>query len=62
MMQRAVQYVESLKGKLEALERDQRKGAPYQIIHETHQTAGKPDKVIRKIVKKSLTKEPDVIV
>jgi orotate phosphoribosyltransferase-like protein len=63
MMQRAVQYVESLKGKLEALERDQRKGANYEIIKEIQPASGKAGIVVRKAVKKqALKKEPEVIV
>jgi hypothetical protein len=58
MMQRAFQYAESLKAKLEALERDQRKGASYEIIKEIQPASGKSDRIVRKAVKKPLKKEP----
>ncbi len=62
MMQRAVQSVQSLKTKIEVLERERNKGAGFDIIKEVHQEAGKPDKIVKKAVKKSLPKQDEIIV
>jgi DNA-binding transcriptional regulator LsrR (DeoR family) len=63
VLQKAVEYTKSLQAKIEALERDQRKGAGYQVVQEIHSIAGQPDRIVRKALKKqALKKESEAIV
>lgn len=63
IMRRAVEHVQKLQNKLAALQKEQHsKGAGFEIIKEVHQTAGQPDKVIRKVVRKKKVEETGPIV
>lgn len=62
VLQKAVEYTKSLQAKIDSLQKQVNKGAGYQIIHEVHQEAGKPDKIVRKAVKKIKEEESVPIV